>query len=300
MSGQFTKNKKDTIPIVFTAGMYGTFLHWALSYFSGLTDLTSPHTNSGNSHRFRGPHLETIQRWREYVNNPHQYSKLVRLHPRMSAEDFPKKNINEMLEYASKAIVIYNTDDYQLLLLNNKFEKIWAHGILKERESTLVDTMAKWNKIKLDDMEAWEIREMLSHGTCTNIYEESRGDGLITFDDPRAYKLNIHDLINDFKNRIIEILNYCELPLVRDNFDEVYQDWVMHQKHLKKDQIVKTIIDSVVNNYEYNWGGQNLTLVDESFVQMELRDLHKLDLLCYNLNVFPTNTTDLKKLLINV
>ena len=280
--------------------MYGTFLHWALSYFSGLTDLTSPHTNLGNSHLFRGLHLININGWREYVNNTHQYSKLVRLHPRTSEEESVVKTINEVLESVNRAIVIYHAEDYLLLALNNKFEKIWAHGWLVEWQADFVDNLLNWNKSNLNEMEPWELREFLSLYIYQQHNSETKYKDMCTYVNPKVYKIDIHDLINNYKDTIINLLCYCKLPLIRNNFDEVCQEWIALQKHIEKDKIVNTIVDSIINNYTFTWADQNLTLVDEAIVQMRLRELHKLDLLCYNLNVFPTNTNNLRKLLVDV
>lgn len=284
--------------------MYGTFLHWALCYFSGLTDLKSPHTNLSNSHLFRGPqapHLLNIHGWREYIANPHRYYKIVRFHPRgPDPNDKIELVLDEVLQTANKAIVIYHTDDYLLLALNNKIEKIWAHGWLKERESEFVDKLSNWGKSKLSDMDRWELREFLSLYIYNQHIFESDYQDLVTYTNPKLYKLNIHDLINSFEITILDLLSYCKLPVVRNNFDNVYQEWAACQKHFNKDIIVKKIVDSVISKTYFDWPDKNLTLVDEAIVQMQLRDLHKLDLKCYNLNVFPTNTNDLQKLLINV
>jgi transcription termination factor NusB len=299
VADQSTKNKQDTIPILFTAGMYGTFLHWALSYFSGLTDLASPHTNLGNSHKFNALHLKNIAGWREYASGD-RYSKLVRLHPRVFADDHVVPNINEILHTVNKLIIIYHTDDYLSLALNNKFEKIWAHGWLVERQAEFVDKLKNWGKSSLHEMETWQLREFLSLYIYQQHNIETEYKDLCTYFNPKVYKLDIHDMIYNFEDTITNVLSYCNLPLIRNNFEEVYQEWISYQKHLKKDKVVNTIVDSVINNYTFDWSDQNLTLVDEAIVQMRLRDLHKLDLTCYNLNVFPTNTNDLQKLLIDV
>lgn len=83
-----------------------------------------------------------------------------------------------------------------------------------------------------------------------------------------------------------------------DNFSEIYEQWLAIQKHKDTDKIVQSIVNSTVNGIDYAWAPLNI--VNEAVVQMQLRDLHSLDLKCYNLDVFPTNTKDLKELLINV
>jgi hypothetical protein len=184
--------------------------------------------------------------------------------------------------------------------LNNKFEKIWAHGWLVERQAEFVDKLKNWDKSSLHEMETWQLREFLSLYIYQQHNSETEYKDLCTYSNPKVYKLDIYDLIHNFEGTITNVLSYCNLPLIRHNFKEVYQEWISYQKHLEKDKVVNTIVDSVINNYDFEWADQNLTLVDEAIVQMRLRDLHKLDLTCYNLNVFPTNTNDLQKLLIDV
>ena len=107
-------------------------------------------------------------------------------------------------------------------------------------------------------------------------------------------KLSVDDLINNFEYTITNLIEKLELKLVRTNFSEVYESWISLQKHINKDKIISNIITAILDNNYYDWSDQNLTLVDEALVQFYLRQ-KKIDLNCYNLNVFPTNTTELKK-----
>jgi hypothetical protein len=96
------------------------------------------------------------------------------------------------------------------------------------------------------------------------------------------------------------MLRFSNFELVNSDFDKIYQDWIACQFHIHKDRDIEQIVDCVVNNINLDWSDKNLTVVDEGIIQMRLRDLHNLDLLCYNLNVFPKNTFDLRKVLIDV
>jgi len=104
----------------------------------------------------------------------------------------------------------------------------------------------------------------------------------------------VDDLINNFEYTITNLIEKLELKLVRTNFSEVYESWISLQKHINKDKIISNIITAILDNNYYDWSDQNLTLVDEALIQFYLRQ-KKIDLNCYNLNVFPTNTNELKK-----
>jgi transcription termination factor NusB len=110
--------------------------------------------------------------------------------------------------------------------------------------------------------------------------------------------LHVEDLFENFETTIRKILEYSGYTLARTNFDEVFSAWRPLQKHYRKQELIDDIVDATINDKYLEWS--NLSLIDEAIVQMCLRDLHKLDMMCYNVNVFPTNTTDLRKLLINV
>ena len=112
--------------------------------------------------------------------------------------------------------------------------------------------------------------------------------------DKDAY--NITKGYNDnFKDTIISLLDYCQLDIVNlDKIEEVYQSWISYQYHYFKDRILNDIIESILNNTYYDWKQYKLTLVDEALIQYYLRQ-HNIEIKCYNLNSFPTNTDDLRK-----
>jgi len=162
-----------------------------------------------------------------------------------------------------------------------------------------LNNVAKWNKNRVKDMDKWEEREFLSYYVFSQHKAESEIDNILKFSNPKVLKIEIRELFANFEGIIKKIIDYCDLKLVRNDFDKIFNMWEPLQIHQRKDMIVDKIIDSVIFDNYYDWTNENLTLLDESIVQMKLRDLHNLELKCYNLNVFPKNTLDLKKLLFN-
>jgi hypothetical protein len=68
------------------------------------------------------------------------------------------------------------------------------------------------------------------------------------------------------------------------------------QTHTNQDQLCKNIVDSVVNNIEFDWSNQTLPLASEAYVQWQLRNLG-YEIRCHELDKFPTNSVHLKELL---
>lgn len=292
-------NEKNTIPIIFQGGAYGTFVEWCLNYFSGEDVVENPFNLNGNSHRFRGNHLLNIDGWRNYLTTNENF-KFVRFHPKVKETESIIETIEETLLHAPKVIVLYHDDTLTLLGVNNKFDKIWKEGYLKHNEDDLNNHYRNWNKSSLEHMDIWEIREFLSMYIFKQHAAEFENKLIEKYENKNIKKINIKNLFFNFENTIKDLLLWSDLALVKDNFREIHDIWTSKQEHKNKDVIAKKIIESILEEKYYDWSNYNLSIIDEAFVQMTLRDLHKLDLRCYNINVFPTNTKDLKELLIDV
>ena len=61
-------------------------------------------------------------------------------------------------------------------------------------------------------------------------------------------------------------------------------------------ELVNQILIAVIENQELEWQHTQLTITDEAMIQKKLRD-RNIELQCYNLDLFPTNTTQLSLLL---
>lgn len=68
------------------------------------------------------------------------------------------------------------------------------------------------------------------------------------------------------------------------------------QCHMNKDLLCNQIVESIITNEYFDWSATALTFIDEAMIQKLLRDAG-VQLRCYNLNIFPTNTKDFLPLL---
>jgi hypothetical protein len=292
-----TSNKNIKL-IIYNGGCYGTFVHWALNYFSGKTELL-PFKKDGSSHLFAGHQFYSMNEFRNFCDSDTILDS-ARIHPKFQELESAHDNILEFANLSDRAVLLYADYDSIIFNINNKFEKIWEYGWLEHNGTLIKDNLAKWSDKTLDVMDRWELREFLSFFIYKQHLAESELENVLTLDHENLLKINIKELFENFNSTFKRILDFCDYPETRTNYKEIYDIWTPLQIHRHKDKLVSDIVESVVNNTTFDWSDQKLTIVDEAFIQMRLRDLYKLELLCYNLNVFPTNKADLKKLLINV
>jgi len=285
------------IPIIFSSGAYGHFVRWCIMYFSGQVQGV-PFLNDGSSHR-SGVEVGL----REHATN------LRLFHPKGPGDNTQGQVLHQRLDAFvdtySKGILLYGNYNRFLLIMNNKIEKIvpslqsWINDLVQQMPE-MAGNLKEWQVENLSQMSPWQIREFLSYFIWTQHASECEIDTIVDYHDPRLIKIDVDQLINHFQPTVEQLLDFCGLTKTRDNFEEIYQAWYRLQKHINKDQLVDSIINSVINNVELTWADKNLSLIDEAVIQMKLRDQHQLDLQCYGLDQFPSNTGDLKKLLIEL
>ena len=287
-------DNKNTIAIVFAPGAYGHFIQWCILYFSGKIDQL-PFLEDGSSHGLR----ETVTDL-----------SIERIHPRnvndANKPDVVPVNLDIIANSYNKVILLYANYDSFLLNIHNKFNKLIIdphNGWLRRAEALdpeMANNIKKFNVNNLFEMRPWQLREFLSYYMWAQHQAETEIENILNFNNNNIIKIDIRQLVDNFQTTIKTVLNFCELAVVRTNFDEIYNIWIKLQKHVNKDQIVLDIVNSVINDVNIDWSDKSLTILDESIVQFKLREIHNLDLLCNDLDQFPTNTNDLKQLLINM
>lgn len=293
-------SKTTSIPILYAGGLYGTFVEWSINYFSGNTDITYPFLPLGHSHRFSGNTLKDMDLWHDYLKSGGDHT-LVRFHPKSETKRNLKQNLDEIFKSVNKAIYLYVDEDFFLCTLNNRFERVknFADGSVFSEKPHLSNKLKNWEVNSWAEMQPWQKREFLSMYAWNSHACEIELHTVLNFTDDRLLKIHVRELFVNYENCIIKILSHCNLPLVKNDFKRVHTEWLSLQTHANKDRLINQIVDSIINNIEFDWETSNISLIDESAIQMKLRDLHNTHLKCYNLNIFPTNTSDFKKILIN-
>ena len=289
-------NKLTTVPIVFSGGTYGTFFEWCLYHFAGFDVVDDPAGINGSSHSYKGTHLNNIENWRKFIVDSGDKPKFVRLHPKVKKDDDVVSSIQELTNSVDQVILMYHEDDSLLLTINNKIEKAYSKSWFETISKEFGHLLSAWRQgaTILLDMQPWEIREFLSFYMLPQHLSEIDSESVRQFTDPKVKKINVKHLFNDFESTIRSTLLWIGLDVKRTNFDEVHQRWISKQKHINKDSIAHQIINAAITNEYLDWDDCDLTLVDEAYIQMQLRDIHGIDLKCNGLDFFPTNTTLLR------
>lgn len=293
-----TSNHKDTVVVAYPPGAYGTFLEWCLTYFTG--DLPAgPQSwpfvdRTGSAHRFRGNQIKkpsyTFQTAVE-LSGMDTYlagNQLVRFARTHADNQDMQEFINCYRSQLNNIVYIQPAENNFLLLINNVIDKISAANGIKDMLHTYVR----------EGQAPWEVRESISNfikGT-RNYYSK-----YYTVNH-NCIVVELNQLIANLEgslDRLFDQVGLCWSDQHRADLDTVAEKWLGLQKHLDKDLLCQNIINATLKGINYSWQQQVLSRYDEAYIQWALRDLHGLDMRCYNVNAFPTNTTDLRNLLIN-
>ena len=286
----------------------GNFI-WNVAEFEQLKQSGLPKFFRGHPGAFTDVH--------DLINTPKSYGRVLSI------------DLQELTSVTANGIFLhYSTDKSWLWGINNQIEKaaltttlpmeialklIKEHNLPKDQyplvlehgvdyikaslvHSGISELSLAWNKSSIDNLDLWELRELLSLYFIGEKIDHCNGQifNAVKTEFPNILVIDIFDLKNNFKEIIKEIIKPIG-PLVReDKIDEVYSQWIARQIHCNKDTLIQNIVHSLVNDIEFNW--PKLTLIDEAFLQHYLR-VQGYEIKCWNLNMFPTNTNDFLPLL---
>jgi hypothetical protein len=322
---------KSHTAIYYFTGSYGTFIEWCLNYFTDAEFSDQlPFTKIGNAHKFAG---NEILSEKMLLDAMQQKKKFMRTFPgttnAVSARflNTPKQSVSchriqlKMLEQiADNVIVLYysldnilwgenniiksfieKTDDNLHYLKNNQLEGLESHLVSTLKEHLVLefkdDPLVKnWGKQSAADMEDWELREFLSmylYGRWTDVFDPDMF-ATLKKEFPAVTFMEIGELRDNFADTITTLFKKLNLPMIRDNIEFIHKEWDKLQYFKDRDKQVKAIVDSVLGNEDLAW--TDLSIIDEAEIQRQLRN-NGWEIRCYDLNIFPTNTVDLRRLL---
>jgi hypothetical protein len=147
----------------------------------------------------------------------------------------------------------------------------------------------------IDDVPQWIKREFLSFYLMPNWLSQIEWDQLLTWSNPKCLVITVDDLLHNIESTISKIKEFCNLKFERPVSDLLpyHQINLQKQKYLNEDRLCAEIVHSVINGLDFNW--QPLSLFSESWVQWELRN-QGIEIKCYGIDNFPTNSLHLKEL----
>ena len=144
------------------------------------------------------------------------------------------------------------------------------------------------------DMQQWELREWLSIFYPTWIAEWIDAN---SYADPNWLTVSSKELLDNTQETFQNILEYSggiNQMLISD-LHEFTTYWRSKQQYLLDEySLIKKIVQTTIANEPFRW--EELNVIAESIIQQHLR-LNGYEIKCYNLNVFPTSSTELHNLL---
>jgi hypothetical protein len=293
---------KDTIPIAFSVGCYGTYLEWVLTTLSVDQHIAPPFTDTGSSHLFFGNHVENNAGWLRYLQGDQRH-RFVRFHPKEKKNQSLSANLNQVLDSVDRMIYIYPDADSVLLVINNWLSKVrkdwWAHYIVSAQN--LEKIHANWPCCagqSADDIPVWVRREFLSFYLIPAWQDQIEWYHPDAWHDGRCAIITVSELLYDFESCLSKLQQFANLSY-KKSIDEIlpYHEIMLElQQHRTQDQLCKNIVETTINDSMFDWSGQEIPLPSQSWIQWQLRN-SGWELACDGLDTWPTNSVQLKQLL---
>jgi hypothetical protein len=238
-----------------------------------------------------------------------------------------QEDLTFLNQHFNKIIVLHPSNDSQLWLNNNVLDKCFitdkefeivyepygytkeflSATFLRDPDKKLKDIIKKeltfdkaqyWGKKTIDELEHWELRELLS------MYWFERDKDFYSCWEPMGHEFsnNLFVSIDELKNSTPEILekilHFFDIQNYnRSDLQEISTNWKSVQEHKNKDQHINEIISHILLNKSYDWKNINLSILDEAYIQKKLKE-QNIEIKCYNLNKFPSNTKTFNNFLI--
>jgi hypothetical protein len=236
-------------------------------------------------------------------------------------------DLSYLNEHANKIIVLYADQSSLMFFLQNFLTKTLAEYSFFEKkflplgydldtikwlnQNTFIDRLKFfvyescdsaenfqfWSNVDKDNISIWQLREILSYRFFNQYFEPNHE--LTSWETVRnkfknlkfveisQFRENFHTTILD----CVAFFNY-DTQQLQPRLEKIKQEWLCRQAHINKDTICKQIVTNIVNNRFFDWGGLNLNLLDEAYIQRLLRE-KRIEIKCWGLDNFPDNTDKL-------
>jgi len=291
-----------TIAIAFNGGGYGTYLEWVLTTLATGIPITAPFGINGNSHRFYGNHANDIHSslWKA-VASKEKSCLFVRLHPKTHQHEVLDNNLNQILDVAEKVIYLYPDSDSVLLNINNFYSKIWKEWwSVRLSDPVFADNLySNWpvnRDTPVTQIPIWIKREILSFNLMPSWFDQVEWYHPGRWHHARCQLVLTNELLYNFESTIQKLQKFCNLEFKKNIADLVplHDTMLSLQPYLSQDQLCHNIVNHTLTNQLFEW--RDIPLPSQSWVQWKLRKLG-YEIRCYGLDMFPTNSVQLRELL---
>lgn len=279
------------IVILFQAGTFGSTIEYCLSNFSneldnvpwGLTDSGSMHGFNKQLHLYAINDIHRLRDNNATIATP-VYPTVDGATAHESVETFIR-NIDP--EWPVIFLYCDTTEQHernQLFAFHKLSSKEFFDIVLKDKAQSWNDLYQNWR-----DMKLYEIREALSF----YVDHLSSTLGLEKIVPNNWFKATPDDILLNFEDKIKSMIKFCNLTCNELSIAEFGQLWRSKQQYvLDEFNQVARITEHIKQHTYFKW--TKLSLMSEAIIQSRLRRLG-IELACYGLNEFPTDTETLQR-----
>lgn len=291
------------IHILFVTGSFGSMLEWGIrSYASQYQDPVMGVNPDGSMHVHKKLCHPLVFKELEYINEINDPMCITTpIHPMIDCHSDKVINFFNKEKFTKDKKILIDVPDTRTaeLIILMQYYKI-SIGLDQTLNSIFNNDVCKHNITRWNlnykhwnEMELWELREWFSL-----FYIEWVTEWITAKDHINDSWLLVNpiELVNNYKSVIKQTIEFCNLTYV----DNVYSDntsteWVTKQLPIiRQIELIDQIVSSTIETKPFGW--EPLTVLHEAMIQRRLRD-YGYELKCYKLNDFPTNTTELNRLL---
>lgn len=303
---------KPQIFIIYSPGLYGSFVSWWLRYANQDIGTTTPfdpiHANSHITmvdtsivHLANIDHLKTLLA-------EDSTKQIYLLHPPKEYNNNERADLNYLIKY------VFQKSDSKIIFMTARTSSAgWIHANLCtkisntwiENEINTNMDIRPWGVSFYAEATTWQKREIISYYLEKDIKNRFPDQNISawvpsTFVEQfpnKCLTVNIEDLRDSIESTLEKIAEFCQIIPNKENIQKVKQSWLDTQKYTESDLLIKTIIEKTLQDEEYSW--RPLLLVEEAFIQFRLRQQGK-KLKCCNLDQLPTTSKELRKLIYTI
>ncbi len=270
------------IKIIFPPGCYGTYFSRCLYNYTDLSscnEINFEFCEDGSSHLFRD----------------HDQSKKLIWYGHLE---------DTVLTPQDTVITILPVHDHYLDYYNNQFVKWEKSNVISYLQTQVIDREMKlklsqnWNyqfNTLTEDIPKWILREWVSFW-IVDVFKTIDSYKLIESD----FQLDTQDIFENIFEKLVQCAKIIDKNLVADidtimnNQKKFIKAQQFHNSQIRCQQWVDQILNS-----PHDHPSPCITIFDESYVQHLLRE-QKFEIRCNQLNVFPSTSSDMKKIIYKI
>lgn len=242
----------------------------------------------------------TILYLRKKLSYLARYSRLLVLHPTETSKvwwlhnDLEKIYVTPELYIKKYEPMGVSREDLADDMIESVIDKI-CHRIEKAKGK---DFISMYGKNSFKDLEQWELRESMVYTEWFECNGATTCWEILKKEFPEVKFVAIDQLRDNFRETAIDYMNFFNIdPTDIDLLDQIGKEWLELQIHHHKDKLLNNIINSLISNTECDWSTEDITLLDEVYIQSELLK-NGIEIKCFGLNKLPTSTKDFASYLI--